>query len=184
VKGQHRIGGAAGTFWTPEQTTALLAAARKSSERDYLIILMLLNHALRASELTAILPTDIRDGHLHVARLKGSKRTVQPLTDDEKESLWKMFGGVQPDGRRLFSITRQQVWRIVQKHCKTAGIPLAASHPHSAKHTICRKLLTVTGNNLNVVQVFAGHSDIRSTTAYTKPTDAQASEAAAPALNW
>jgi hypothetical protein len=51
---------------------------------------------------------------------------VQPLTEEELESFYIVFGGVQPDGR-LFPIIRQQVWRIVQKHCLTAGIPLAAA---------------------------------------------------------
>lgn len=179
---RKRIGGASGTYWTQEQAAALLKAARDHCERDYLVILMLLTHALRASELVSLVPTDIRDGHLYVSRLKGSARTVQPLTDEARESFYVLFGGVQPDGR-LFPITRQQVWRIVQKHCKTAGIPLAASHPHSAKHTSCRAVLDHTGSLL-VVQRHAGHSDVRSTTIYTKPTDAEASKAASGGLHW
>jgi len=179
---RKRIGGASGTYWTREQTDALLKAARDHNERDYLLILMLLTHALRTSELVSLTPEDIRDGHLYVARLKGSARTVQPLTEEELESFYIVFGGVQPDGR-LFPITRQQVWRIVQKHCLTAGIPLAAAHPHSAKHTTCRAVLAQTGS-LEIVQRYAGHSSITSTAAYVKPTDAEASAAAADVLHW
>jgi integrase len=177
-----RIGGAAQTFWTPEQVSALLTAARDHSERDYLAILVLLNHALRASELISLTPSDIRDGQLYVTRLKKSARTVQPLTDAEREPLLFLCRDVQPDGR-LFPITRQHLWRIVQKHCKTAGIPLVSAHPHSAKHTTCRAILGSTGN-LRTVQQYAGHSSITSTVVYTKQNDAEASAAAAQALVW
>jgi integrase len=167
-----RIGGASGTFFTPDETEALLEAARSHSERDYLMLLLTVNHALRASELLAIEANDIRDKHLYTARMKGSKRTVQPLTDAELESLNKLFTGIRPDGR-LFPITRMQLWRVVQKHCKTAGISRVAAHPHSLKHTNCRTTLAQTGN-LRAVQVIAGHSSITSTLEYTKLTDAEA----------
>jgi integrase len=143
---------------------------------------MLLNHALRASELISLLPSDIRDGHLYVSRLKHSKRTVQPLTDKERESFYILFNGVQPDGR-IFPISRMQLWRIIQRHCLTAGIPLAASHPHSAKHTHCRTVLAKTGN-LQVVKTTAGHASISSTIQYTQLSDQEAAKAAEGALVW
>jgi integrase len=179
---KKRIGGAAGTHWTPEQVAALLTAARAHSERDWLAILVLLTHALRASELVSITPADIRDGSLYVARLKGSARTVQPLIGAEREPLLTLAES-KGQYERLFPITRQQLWRIVQKHCKTASIPLDAAHPHSAKHSACRSILHSTGN-LAIVKTYAGHSSFSSTLFYTKPTDAEASAEAAEGLRW
>ncbi len=179
---KKRIGGAAGTHWTPEQVSALLTAARAHSERDWLAILVLLTHALRASELVTITPADIRDGHLYVARLKGSARTCQPIIGDEREPLLTLAAS-KGQFDRLFPITRQQLWRIVQKHCKTAGIPLASAHCHSAKHTACRSILSSTGN-LATVKVYAGHASISSTMVYVNPTDAEASADAASGLQW
>ena len=66
---------------------ALLAAARAYSERDFLMILMAYCHGLRASEVIAIRRHDIKDGCLGVRRLKGSKRTVQPLLEHENPLL-------------------------------------------------------------------------------------------------
>lgn len=182
VARRRRIGGAAGTHFSTDEVRALLTAARSQSERDWLLILVTLTHGLRASEAVGLVAGDIRDGHLWVARLKGSARTCQPLIGDEREPLVMLASG-KGLYERLFPITRMQFWRIMRKHCETAGLSPVAAHPHSLKHTLCRTVLAETGN-LQVVKQYAGHSSITSTLRYTKPTDAEASRAAADGLNW
>lgn len=66
---------------------SLLAAARAHRERDFVMILVAYSHGLRASEVTRMQRDAIADGHLTVARLKGSLRTVQPLVADENPLL-------------------------------------------------------------------------------------------------
>ena len=58
---------------------ALLAAAKASRERDWLMILVGYWHGLRASEVVGLTAGSIVDGHITVARLKGSLKTCQPL---------------------------------------------------------------------------------------------------------
>lgn len=182
ARNMKRIGGAKGTYFTPEEIAALLAAARSHSERDWLLILVTVTHGLRASEAVGLTPEDIRDGCLWVKRLKDSARTCQPLIGDEREPLLALAEATAP-GEPLFPITRMQFWRIMRATCNRAGLNPVAAHPHSLKHSMCRAVLARTGN-LRAVQVIAGHSSITSTLEYTKLTDAEACAAAREALNW
>jgi integrase len=179
---RKRIGGAKGTYFTPEQVSTLLTTALAHSERDWLLILVTVTHGLRASEALSLTPADIRDGCLWVARIKGSKRTCQPLTDAEREPLLALAASKGQD-ERLFPISRMQFWRIMRATCRRAGLEMIAAHPHSLKHSMCRAVLADTGN-LRTVQVLAGHSSITSTLEYTHQTDAEASAAAREALMW
>jgi integrase/recombinase XerD len=179
---KKRIGGAKGTYFTPDEIATLLAAAIAHSVRDWLLISVTVNHGLRASEAVSLTPEDVRDGCLWVGRLKDSARTCQPLLDDEREPLLALAATTAP-GERLFPITRMQFWRVMRASCRRAGLSMAAAHPHSLKHSTCRAILAATGN-LQVVKQYAGHSSITSTLEYTKPTDAEASTAARGALMW
>jgi integrase len=70
-----------------DELNRLLDIAKRHNERDYLAILVCFNHGLRISELIALDKTNVVGQHLVVSRLKGSKRTTQPLLDNEREAL-------------------------------------------------------------------------------------------------
>jgi integrase len=182
VPPRRRVGGAPATFFSPAEIEHLLATAKAHSQRDWLLILLTVNHGLRASETITLTPSDIRHGHLWVTRLKGSARTCQPIIGDEREPLLALARATAP-GARLFPITRMQFWRIMQATCERAGLDPIAAHPHSLKHSTGRAVLAETGD-LPTTQRYLGHSSITSTQEYTKQTDEQAAAAAAPALTW
>src|SRR5579871_2626259 len=94
---------------TKNELEALLYVARKNSESDWLMILTAYWHGLRASEVVCMTGAQVRDGYLTVQRLKGSNKTVQPLTDEEREPLQRLAKQVGPDGR-LFPIHRKTFW--------------------------------------------------------------------------
>jgi len=178
---RKRIGGAAGTFFDVDDLRRLLAVARQHSERDWLLILTTVNHGLRASEAVSLTAGDVRDGHLWVSRLKGSKRTCQPLVGEEKEALCAVCAGMPADGR-LFPITRQHFHRLFRRYCAMAGLDPIASHPHSLKHSCARIVLENSGNDLLKTQKYLGHASVTSTAAYLQPTESEACEVAAVAL--
>ena len=69
------------TFLNPEETLAVLKAARERSTRDWAMILLAYRHALRASEVCGLklVDIDLKAGSISIRRLKGSLQTVQPL---------------------------------------------------------------------------------------------------------
>lgn len=144
------------------------------------MILTAYAHGLRASEVVQLTPDNLHDGFLHVRRLKGSLPTTHRVLGD-KDELFDLAGALFDyakkfaPNQRLFPITRERFWQIVQEHGKTAGLPKHLCHPHVMKHTICAELHEKIGTPNT--RVFAGHKSGASTLEYGKPTEQQVMEA-------
>jgi integrase len=152
----------------------LLGVAHDHSERDWLMILMTYNHGLRASEITSLTASNVRDGYLVFDRLKGSESSVHPLFPSERKAV-EALAKMRPIGR-LFPITRQHAWYLMQKYCALAGIPAHKAHPHALKHSTCMNSLDA-GMQINEVQKFVGHRSLNSTGAYVRVSDERAARA-------
>jgi type 1 fimbriae regulatory protein FimB len=164
---------------------ALLQAAKTHSKRNWLMILVAYSHGLRASEVVSMQRDAVKDGHITVARLKGSLRTVQPLVEDADPLLNELQGFFDyadsvHGKQRLFPITRQHFWRLMQRYAALAGIPERKRHPHILKHTI--GMQTIHSAGIENVRQYLGHKSMASTGAYLKVSDAEASTAIGRAL--
>jgi integrase len=160
-----------------DELLALLSAARQHRERDFLMILVAYSHGLRASEVIAIRKDDIKDGHLDVQRLKGSKRTNQTLPEhansllDERFALIEFSRLLKPK-QRLFPLTRRQFGRIVARHAETAGLPENKRHPHMLKHTVGTEIYEKS-HDLRLVRGHLGHARESSSLIYAGRLDEQ-----------
>ena len=164
---------------------SLLQAARTHSPKHWLMILVAYSHGLRASEVVRLQRDAVADGHLTVARLKGSLRTVQPLISDlepllDERAALLAFVTPMRFNQRLFPVTRQHFWRLMQRYAKAAGIPERKRHPHVLKHTVAMQ--TIHSAGIENVRQYLGHKSMSSTGAYLKKTDAEASVAIGLAL--
>jgi integrase len=168
-----------------EEIRAFLAAARAHSERDWAMLLVAYRHALRASEVIAIRPDDVRDGQLKVRRLKGSETTSQPLLEhadpllNERAAVIEYARKTAP-GQRLFKMRRQHVWRLVKRYCGAAGIPWDRAKPHNLKATIITQIVELSG--VPKGQAWAGHKSGSSTLRYTRPKSSDVVKAAEGAV--
>jgi integrase/recombinase XerD len=168
-----------------DELLAILAAAKRKRERDWLMILIAFHHGLRASEVVALTPDNFHAGELTVARLKGSLRTTQPLVAhadpllDEKKALFEFLRG-KPRNQRLFKMRRQHFWRLVQGYGAAADVAKHKRHPHILKHSIAMQTIKKAG--VENVRVHLGHKSGASTMQYLKVTDEEASAAVRSAL--
>lgn len=173
-----------------EQARALLEAAESDRGRQRLrtraTIKLLLHNGLRVDEL---LGCDVADlsadrGHRVLGILgKGNKRAKVPLAPSTWSSLeaylldraaragladWRELDGpllVTATGRR---VQRSQVWDLVQRLARTAGIEVWAEIAiHSLRHTAITLALDA-GASLRDVQDFARHKDARTTRRYDR----------------
>jgi len=158
----------------------VLRVAAAHRERDWLMILVAYRHGLRASEVVRITPDDLRDGFLTIQRLKGSLRTIQPLSGD-KEALFDLAGALVAFARKakpgepIFPVGAKHFWRLFRRYAELAGIPAHKRHPHVLKHSIAMHTIKLAG--IENVRQYLGHKSISSTGAYLKVSDAEASEA-------
>lgn len=154
-------------------------------------------HGLRVSEMCGtpvksgqpakpgMMRQNIRDHFVVVQRLKGSLKTVQPFVQhqdpllDEYAELEELARTLGPK-ERLFPITRNGFYKVIQKAGMKAGIPRHKLHPHALKHSIAMQTIDEAG--IQNVRQWLGHKSISSTGAYLRVSDAAASRAIGAAM--
>jgi integrase/recombinase XerD len=146
--------------------------------RDRALLELMYACGLRASEATGL---DLQDLDLEAgilrARGKGSKERIVPVGGAATRALVAYLQRGRPKlvgvrhesalfvNQRGQGLTRQGLYKIVQRHAKTAGLASRMS-PHTLRHTFATHLLA-GGCDLRSVQEMLGHADIATTQLYT-----------------
>jgi integrase/recombinase XerD len=146
--------------------------------RDRALLELMYACGLRASEAIGLEvgDVDLEDGVLR-ARGKGAKERLVPIGSQAAHALTLYLGRGRPrlvgdrmEGRlfvnhRGSGLTRQGLYKIVQRHARTAGLDGRMS-PHTLRHTFATHLLA-GGCDLRSLQEMLGHADIATTQLYT-----------------
>lgn len=187
-------------YLTPTELLKVLAEAKRQSARNFCLILLAYKHGLRASEITGLKLSDVRDGHINVRRLKDSLHTIQPLQShanpllDEVAALkvWLEARGDGDGSQFLFTsrqgsaLSRRQIHNLFESICIRAGLGNETDrnrrHPHTLKHSLGAHLIR-NGVSLPYVQQALGHSQISSTICYTHITQAEAASKVSDVMN-
>jgi integrase/recombinase XerD len=164
-----------------DEVALLLAQPQGESPvalRDRALLELMYACGLRASEAVGIGldELDLDEGVLR-ANGKGSKERLVPVGSKAVAALsaYLIVGRPQlvglRDERRVFvnqrgqGLTRQGLYKIVQRHARTAGLAEKMS-PHTLRHTFATHLLS-GGCDLRALQEMLGHADIATTQIYT-----------------
>jgi integrase len=153
------------------------------------MLLVTFLHGLRVSEVVGGYDKDgvyhlglsranIIDGHLCVQRRKGSKKTVQPLLDPERDAVLNLAATV--DGE-FFPMTRMTFWRKMQMYGECAGLPAFKRHGHSLKHT-CGRLGYLNGMGVAEIVAYLGHVNPANSLIYAQADEVEACSVAAGAF--
>jgi integrase/recombinase XerD len=149
-----------------------------TSLRDRALLEVMYACGLRASEATGLEvgDVDLESGILR-ARGKGSKERLVPVGSTAGRALTAYLQRGRPKlagdrlEPRLFlnhrgaGLTRQGLYKIVQRHARSAGLASKMS-PHTLRHTFATHLLA-GGCDLRSLQEMLGHADIATTQLYT-----------------
>jgi integrase/recombinase XerD len=146
--------------------------------RDRALLELMYACGLRATEAITLEPgnLDLKD---RVARVrgKGDKERIVPIGTEAAKAVEAYLRrgraalvGAREE-RRLFvnfrggGLTRQGLYKVIERHAKTAGLAGKMS-PHTLRHTFATHLLA-GGCDLRSVQEMLGHADIATTQLYT-----------------
>ena len=146
--------------------------------RDRALLELMYACGLRASEAIdlEVGDVDLAAGVLR-ARGKGSKERLVPVGREAVTAVRAYLERGRPaltaatDERRLFvnrrgtGLTRQGLYKIVQRHARAVGLQDRMS-PHTLRHTFATHLLA-GGCDLRAVQEMLGHADVATTQIYT-----------------
>lgn len=144
--------------------------------RDRAMLELLYAAGLRVSELVGLTPLDY-DPQTGLLRVwgKGAKERITPIHPAAQEFMsaylktWRPAFHPQDDkaflNRSGRGLTRQAVWKLVQRYAFMAGVRQHIS-PHTFRHSFASHLLE-GGADLRTVQLLLGHEDISATEIYT-----------------
>jgi integrase/recombinase XerD len=153
------------------------AGGQPSALRDRALLETMYACGLRASEAIGleVADLDLEAGILR-ARGKGSKERLVPVGSTAGRALEAYLRRGRPKlagdrlEQRLFlnhrgaGLTRQGLYKIVQRHARSAGLAAKMS-PHTLRHTFATHLLA-GGCDLRSLQEMLGHADIATTQLY------------------
>lgn len=146
--------------------------------RDHAMLELMYATGMRVTEL---LDLDVQDVNLgaELVRIAGEKKErLVPMYPTAVKALREYLELIRPqmvlsedesalfvnvDGARM---SRQGFWKIVKAYARSAGIRKDIT-PHTLRHSFATHLLE-NGADLRSVQELMGHSDISSTSFYTK----------------
>jgi site-specific recombinase XerD len=147
--------------------------------RDRALFRIIYHRGLRAHEPGRLRLSDFqaKDGKLSVTRGKGSTGGAYRLCEEELRSLraYVRYNRGTAAGPLFLSrngraISRVQVWRLMQRYCKAAGIEPEKAHPHALKHS-CGTHLAERGEDLLEIQDHMGHRNVANTRIYIDTTN-------------
>jgi integrase/recombinase XerD len=164
-----------------DDVVRLLAQPRGTSPaalRDRALLETMYACGLRASEVIGLTLSelDLQAGILR-ARGKGSKERIVPIGTKAIDTLRTYLDRARPrlvglrEENHVFvnlrgtGLSRQGLYKIVQRHAATAGLAERMS-PHTLRHTFATHLLS-GGCDLRSLQEMLGHADIATTQIYT-----------------
>jgi type 1 fimbriae regulatory protein FimB/type 1 fimbriae regulatory protein FimE len=160
---------------TPTEVDKLIAAAGKlgrHGHRDAALLLLAYRHGLRVGELVTLRwdQIDLKQGLLHVTRLKNGVPSTHPLRGPELRALRQQqrasSGGYVFTTERGGPLTTSTVRKLVSRAGEEAklGFPV---HPHMLRHAAGYKLAN-DGHDTRAIQHYLGHRNIQHTVRYTE----------------
>ncbi len=177
-------------FLSLEQSIELLSNVNtKFPQRDYCIIVLLLNCGMRLSELVGIDVNDIRDDTLRIIG-KGNKERIVYLND----SCLKSINDYLPfrnniiskheepalfiSQRRKTRLTTRRVQQIVEECLQLSGLSNMGFSAHKLRHTAATLLYRSGNADMLALKEILGHEHVSTTEIYTHISDEALKKAA------
>lgn len=170
-------------FLSEAEVLAMLATCdtkTATGARDKAILELLYASGLRVSEACKLSIHDVSDKEVRVWG-KGSKERLVPVGEAAIAAIDTYLSNYRSNDKQerppLFitttgkALSRQNVWALVSKRAKEAGITKAV-YPHMLRHTFATHLLE-HGADLRIIQELLGHSQIATTDKYTHVVQSQ-----------
>jgi len=167
-----------------DESIRLLIASEKNP-RDYCILTIFLNCALRLSELVSLNVSQIQNESLKIIG-KGNKQRKIFLTPAAKKAIavWiEHRNSMNPQTDALFitkngtRVTSRGVQDIVKKYLKKAGFADKNLSTHKLRHTASTIMFKFGNVDVRTLQEILGHENLNTTMIYTHVDDEQLQKA-------
>ena len=151
-------------IFSVEEISQILASAKQYARvpQHYIILKLLFNSMARREEVVNIYPKDITSDSLTLRITKGRKERTVYLSPEMKSLLDSItFAPNCP----IFNYTSDNVYKIINKYCKLAGIHKKQISPHIARHSAA-SIAQDNGATLTQIKNTLGHANESTTQRY------------------
>lgn len=156
----------------------------QESPRDYAILCLMVNTALRAGDLVRLKWEDLHDNEVRLLERKTGKRKVVPLNDQTVEALRRWRAVCEDEhivsGQRG-PLTTATLGRLVKDWCARAGLEGQFS-AHSTRKAFVRIHINEIGTSMPVLMQIGNWSSERMVLRYCGKLDADVQKAYAAVL--
>jgi integrase len=162
-------------YLTAAEVDLLIQTARRRGrygQRDATMILLAYRHGLRVAELCSLRwdQVDLRQGCVHVRRLKRGVPSVHPLRGPELRALRRVQRAMAPSPyvfttERGGPMTPAGFRKMLARTGATSALTFPV-HPHMLRHA-CGYKLANDGQDTRAIQLYLGHRNIQHTVRYT-----------------
>src|SRR5258708_4863040 len=156
-------------FKTPHITKILAFKPSSKQRRTHIILLLIFDAGLRASECIGLKVEDIDFDNLLIAvKGKGNKHRQVPMSQELRKILWKFCGRrtgyvfCTKDGK---PVMRRNLLREVKRLCLRIGIVPPKRTVHAGRHTMATEYIRQGGSVVKLQRIL-GHSSITTTMKY------------------
>ena len=156
-----------------EFSRLLTVAQKKSNQRLYMLLQVLVSTGIRISELPFITVESVEQGEAEIS-LKGKTRPVKFQNELRKNILEyckknKIESGYIFRTRNGKAVDRSNIYHEMKKLCEKAGVEKEKVFPHNMRHLFAR-IFYHTEQNLAHLADVLGHSSIETTRIYVAET--------------
>ena len=157
-----------------DESVRLLISSEKSA-RDYCILTIFLNCALRLSELVNLNMEQVEADSIQIIGKGDKERRIfqTPATKKAIKAWLDVRRTMNPQTNALFitkhgtRVTARGVQGIVKKYLKKAGLEGRGLSTHKLRHTAATTLFKFGKIDTRTLQVILGHSSLNTTQIYT-----------------
>ena len=146
---------------TGQEVRQLLTAA--DTERDRLMVLLVMDSGLRLGELASLRWTDVRDDHLVVTGKVGDR--VVPISQAIRDRIEGQGDGFHVWMGSRGPLTRSGIKMAFQRLFHRAGIGSRKAGPHCLRHTFATAYISA-GGSLWALREIMGHTRLATTQIY------------------
>ena len=160
-------------YLSHEEVNALIRAA--PTEQARLLMILQWRGGLRISEALSLRPADVRfdSVELVVRQGKGHKDRLVRLHTELAQALGAAIGFAKIKADEpivgVARMTAHRWYKQALRRCEASGVIFDGRHvsTHTLRHSAARHWL-VNGVPMNIVQLWLGHANLRTTEIYTK----------------
>lgn len=163
-------------YLTEQEVQQLMEAAGRvgrHGHRDATLIMLSFRHGLRVSELVSLRwdQLDLKQGLMHINRLKHGTPSVHPLRGPELRALRRLQRDYEASpyvfsSERRGPLSADAIRKIMARAGIEAQLPFTV-HPHMLRHA-CGYKLAQAGQDTRAIQHYLGHRNIQHTVRYTQ----------------